>query len=59
MEKIWEQEITDVMKFTLTRGEWENLVRALAGAACRVPYECRSELWNALDSLKNAEDARS
>jgi hypothetical protein len=54
--KIWEMENTDIVRFVITRKEWELLLGAVATAAARSTTENHETMWGALDVLKKAEE---
>lgn len=56
MRKIWNQESSDIMRFELTREQWDNLISALwASAAWANNREVSDRVFKTIDSLRNAE----
>lgn len=53
--KTWEMENTDIVRFAITREQWNLLIEAIAGAAVWASSDKRDVVWNAFDVLKNAE----
>lgn len=47
--KVWEQETGDIMRFVVSREQWETLVKALA-SSCSTNEHC----WAGLEVLRTA-----
>lgn len=54
--KVWEMENTDIVRFVITREQWNLLLEAIAGAAAWTSPENQPKMWNALDVLRSAEE---
>jgi hypothetical protein len=53
--RIWDMKPTDVMRFVLSREQFNVLIEAIAGNAAWIPGSKRGKLFEALDVLRVAE----
>lgn len=56
MAKVWDIEDTDIVRFVLTRAEWQTLITGIASCTGYMRPAFREKAWNALEVLQKAED---